>query len=73
MLLLNAAAPAALKKAKPGTRGVPRGDCAPRSRTCATWSARTASTTWTRKNHNGLDERARVVVQVQNGVWHLMK
>ena len=25
------------------------------------------------KNHNGLDERARVVVQVENGAWHLVK
>jgi hypothetical protein len=25
------------------------------------------------KNHNGLDERARVVVHVENGAWHLVK
>jgi branched-chain amino acid transport system substrate-binding protein len=25
------------------------------------------------KNHNGLDERARVLVHVENGAWHLMK
>ena len=25
------------------------------------------------QTHNGLDERARVVVQVENGAWHLRK
>ena len=25
------------------------------------------------QNHNGLDERARVLVQVENGAWHLLK
>jgi hypothetical protein len=25
------------------------------------------------QNHNGLDERARVVVHVENNGWHLLK
>jgi branched-chain amino acid transport system substrate-binding protein len=25
------------------------------------------------QNHNGLDERARVLVHVDHGAWHLMK
>ena len=25
------------------------------------------------KTHNGVDERARVMVQVENGAWHYMK
>jgi len=25
------------------------------------------------ETHNGLDERARVLVHVDNGAWHLMK
>jgi branched-chain amino acid transport system substrate-binding protein len=71
-LLLDAAAPAALKKAKPGT---PEFREALRA---ALENVRNVAGThgiynMNPKDHNGLDERARVLVQVRQGAWHLMK
>ena len=71
-LLLDAAAPAALKKAKPGT---------PEFREALRAALENVRNVvgshgiynMNPKNHNGLDERARVLVQVQDGVWRLMK
>lgn len=71
-LLLNAAVPAALKKGKPGT---PEFHAALRDalenvkNVVGTHGVYTMNP----KNHNGLDERARVLVEVRNGAWHLMK
>jgi branched-chain amino acid transport system substrate-binding protein len=71
-LLLQAAVPAALKKGKPGT---PEFHAALRD---ALENVRNVVGThgvynMNPKNHNGLDERARVLVEVRNGAWHLMK
>jgi branched-chain amino acid transport system substrate-binding protein len=72
MLLLNAAAPEALKKAKPGTA-----EFREALRTALENVRNVVGThgvyNMDPKNHNGLDERARVVVQVENGAWHLVK
>jgi branched-chain amino acid transport system substrate-binding protein len=72
MLLLDAAAPAALKKAKPGTpefREALRASLESVKNVVGTHGVYNMNA----QTHNGLDERARVVVQVENGAWHLMK
>ena len=72
MLLLNAAAPAALKKGKPGTpafREAMRASLENVKNVVGTHGVYNMNP----QNHNGLDERARVVVVVDNGAWHLMK
>ena len=71
-LLVNAAVPEALKKAKPGT---PEFRAALRD---ALENVRNVVGThgvynMDPKTHTGLDERARVLVQVQNGAWRLLK
>ena len=71
-LLLNAAVPVALRKGKPGT---PEFHAALRD---ALENVKNVVGThgvynMNAKNHNGLDERARVLVEVRNGAWHLMK
>ena len=72
MLLLNAAVPEALKKAKPGTA-----EFREALRTALENVRNVVGThgvyNMDPKNHNGLDERARVVVHVENGAWHLVK
>ena len=72
MLLLNAAAPEALKKGKPGTaefREAMRSALETVRNVVGTHGVYNMDA----QTHNGLDERARVVVQVENGAWHLMK
>jgi branched-chain amino acid transport system substrate-binding protein len=72
MLILNAAAPEALKKAKPGTeqfREAMRAALENVRNVVGTHGVYNMNP----KNHNGLDERARVVVHVENGAWHLLK
>ncbi len=72
MLLLNAAVPEALKKAKPGTaefREALRAALENVKNVVGTHGVYNMNA----KNHNGLDERARVVVQVENNGWHLVK
>jgi len=72
VLLLNAAVPVALKKAKPGTpefREALRSALESVKDVFGTHGVYTMSAS----NHNGLDERARVLVHVQNGQWRLMK
>ena len=72
MLILNAAAPEALKKAKPGTeqfREAMRGALEQVRNVVGTHGVYNMNP----QNHNGLDERARVVVHVENGAWHLVK
>jgi branched-chain amino acid transport system substrate-binding protein len=72
MLLLDAAAPAALKKAKPGTpefREALRASLEGVKNVVGTHGVYNMDA----QTHNGLDERARVVVVVDNGAWHLMK
>jgi branched-chain amino acid transport system substrate-binding protein len=72
MLILNSAMPEALKKAKPGTaefREALRGALENVRNVVGTHGIYNMNP----KNHNGLDERARVVVQVENGAWHLAK
>lgn len=71
-LLLKAAVPVALKKGKPGT---PEFHAALRD---ALENVKNVVGThgvynMNPKNHNGLDERARVLVEVRNGAWHLLK
>ena len=72
MLLLNAAVPEAMKKAKPGTaefREALRAALENVKNVVGTHGVYNMDP----KTHNGLDERARVVVQVQNGAWRLVK
>ena len=72
MLLLDAAAPAALKKGKPGTaefREALRASLESVRNVVGTHGVYNMNA----QTHNGLDERARVVVVVDNGAWHLMK
>ena len=70
--LLDAAAGVALKKAKPGTpefREALRDALEHVKDVVGTHGVYNLSPT----NHNGLDERARVLVHVVNGEWRLMK
>ncbi len=71
-LLANAAVPAALKKAKPGTpefRAALRDALETVQNVIGTHGVYNMSAA----NHNGLDERGRVLVRVQDGAWRLMK
>lgn len=71
-LLLDAAVPAALKKGKPGTpefRAALRDALESVKNVVGTHGVYNMDA----KNHNGLDERARVLVDVKNGGWHLLK
>jgi len=71
-LLLDAAAAIALKKAQPGTpefRQALRDALESLKNVVGTHGVYNMTPT----NHNGLDERARVLVRVENGVWRLMK
>jgi branched-chain amino acid transport system substrate-binding protein len=71
-LLLNAAVPEAMKKAKPGTaefREALRVALENVKNVVGTHGVYNMDP----KTHNGLDERARVLVQVQNGAWRLVK
>ena len=71
-LLLDAAVPAALKKGKPGTpefREALRASLENVKGVVGTHGIYNMHP----QNHNGLDERARVLVQVENGAWHLLK
>jgi branched-chain amino acid transport system substrate-binding protein len=72
VMLLAAAIPEAAKKAKPGT---PEFRAALRD---ALENVKNVTGTHgvyspTAANHNGLDERARVLVRVENGQWRLLK
>jgi len=72
VLLVEAAAQVALKKAKPGTpefRAALRDALENVKNVVGTH----AVYTMTPKNHNGMDERARVLVVVKDGQWRLMK
>jgi branched-chain amino acid transport system substrate-binding protein len=72
VLLLDAAAAVALKKAKPGTpefRAALRDALENVKNVVGTHGVYNL----TPANHNGLDERARVLVQVVNGEWRLLK
>jgi branched-chain amino acid transport system substrate-binding protein len=71
-LLLNAAVPEALKKAKPGTpefREALRAALENVRNVVGTHGVYNMHPT----NHNGLDERARVLVHVENNSWRLLK
>jgi branched-chain amino acid transport system substrate-binding protein len=72
MLLLNAAVPEATKKAKPGSaefREALRAALEQVKNVVGTHGVYNMNA----QNHNGLDERARVVVHVENNGWHLLK
>ena len=72
VLLVDAAAQVALKKAKPGTpefRAALRDALENVKDVVGTH----AVYTMTPSNHNGMDERARVLVEVKDGQWRLMK
>ncbi len=71
-LLLDAAVPEALKKAKPGTpefRAALRDALEHVKNVVGTHGVYNLSA----DNHNGLDERARVLVEVKDGEWTLKK
>jgi branched-chain amino acid transport system substrate-binding protein len=71
-LLLQAALPAALKVAKPGTKEF---RAALRTALEGVKDLHAAHGVYnlTPNDHNGLDERARVMVQIRNGTWQLVK
>ncbi|MDP1648516.1 MAG: ABC transporter substrate-binding protein [Rubrivivax sp.] len=72
VLVLDAAAGVALKRAKPGTpefRAALRDALENIKNVVGTHGVYNMSPA----NHNGLDERARVLVQVVNGEWRLLK
>ena len=72
VLLVDAAAQVALKKARPGTpefRAALRDALENVKDVVGTH----AVYTMTPANHNGMDERARVLVEVRDGQWRLMK
>ncbi|MCC6608662.1 MAG: ABC transporter substrate-binding protein [Burkholderiales bacterium] len=72
VLILNAAVPAALKKAKPGTpefRAALRDALENVKNVVGTHGVYNMTPT----DHNGEDARARVLVRVDNGAWHLLK
>ena len=72
VMLLGAAIPEALKKAKPGTpefRAALRDALEGVKNVVGTHGVYNPTAT----DHNGLDERARVLVRVENGTWRLMK
>lgn len=71
-LLLNAAIPVALQKAKPGTQEF-RQALRDALENVKNVVGTHGIYNMTPKDHTGLDNRARVLVQVQNGVWRLMK
>lgn len=71
-LLLKSAVPVALKKAKPGTpefRGALRDALEGTKELVATHGVFNMSA----KDHLGFDQRARVMVQIKNGSWKLVK
>jgi branched-chain amino acid transport system substrate-binding protein len=71
-LLLQAALPEALKKAKPGTpefRAALREALENVKNVVGTHGVYTMSPA----NHNGMDERARVMVRVEGGEWRLIR
>jgi len=72
VMLLGAAIPEAAKKAKPGT---PEFRAALRDALENVKNVIGAHGVYspTAANHNGLDERARVLVRVESGTWRLMK
>ena len=72
VLVVEAAAKEALKKAKPGTaefRAAMRDALENVKNVVGTHAVYTMTPT----NHNGMDERARVLVEVRDGQWRLMK
>jgi branched-chain amino acid transport system substrate-binding protein len=72
VMLLGAAIPEATKKAKPGTpefRAALRDALENIKGVVGTHGVYSP----TASNHNGLDERARVLVRVEGGMWRLMK
>lgn len=72
VLVVEAAAKEALKKAKPGTaefRAAMRDALENVKNVVGTHAVYSMSPT----NHNGMDERARVLVEVRDGQWRLMK
>ncbi len=72
VMILGAAIPEAMKKAKPGTpefRAALRDALENVKNVVGTHGVYSP----TAANHNGLDERARVLVRVENGTWRLMK
>lgn len=72
VMLLGAAIPEAVKKAKPGTpefRAALRDALENVKNLVGTHGVYSP----TAANHNGLDDRARVLVRVESGAWRLMK
>jgi branched-chain amino acid transport system substrate-binding protein len=71
-LLLEAAVPVALKKAKPGTKEF-REALRTALEQVRGLKATQGVYDLTPENHQGLDRRARVMVQIQHGTWKLVK
>jgi branched-chain amino acid transport system substrate-binding protein len=71
-LVLQAAVPVALKKAQPGTPGFRE---ALRAALEGVRDLRSTQGVFniTPENHQGLDERARVMAQIRNGAWQIVR
>ena len=72
VLLVDAAAQVALRKAKPGTAEF-RAALRDALENVKDVVGTHAVYTMTPSNHNGMDERARVLVEVKDGQWRLMR
>lgn len=71
-MLLNSAAPVALKKAQPGTREF-RAALRDALENTKNIAASHGVFNMSAEDHLGLDQRARVMVRVENGSWKLIK
>jgi branched-chain amino acid transport system substrate-binding protein len=72
-LLLKAAIPVALKKAQPGTKEFRAALRDALENNVHELAAAHGVFNMTPKDHGGFDQRARVMVQVKNGAWQLIK
>jgi branched-chain amino acid transport system substrate-binding protein len=72
-LLLQASIPLALKRAQPGTREFRAALRDALEEHIHGVAAAHGVFDMTPTNHNGLDRRARVMVEVRNGAWHLVQ
>jgi branched-chain amino acid transport system substrate-binding protein len=72
-LLLQAAIPVALKKAQPGTKEFRAALRDALENSIHELAATHGVFNMTPKDHGGFDQRARVMVQVKNGSWQLIK
>ncbi|MBP6762978.1 MAG: branched-chain amino acid ABC transporter substrate-binding protein, partial [Thauera sp.] len=71
-VLLEAAVPHALKSAKPGTAEF-RAELRKALEASKEVAGATGIYTMSAEDHLGLDERSRVMIEIRNGEWSLLK